>query len=57
MQVIVRASSVGSSFTADVYLAVAVSLKTSSNPITLIQGDIWARKLRGRIIMLTFRKE
>lgn len=38
MQVIIPASSAGSSFAADVYLAVAVSLKTSSNPIAAGSG-------------------
>ena len=38
MQVIIPACYAGSSFAADVYLAVAVSLKTSSNPITAGSG-------------------
>lgn len=38
MQVIIPASSAGSSFAADVYLADAVSLKTSSNPIAAGSG-------------------
>lgn len=38
MQVVIPASFVGSSFTADIYLTVAASLKPSSNPITAGSG-------------------